>query len=47
VVTSDGFDATVEYMRGRLKATGHTGQILSVLRLGEATEAFTRLASQS
>jgi hypothetical protein len=47
VVTGDGFDATVEYMRGRLKATGHTGQILSVLRLGEATEAFTRLASQS
>ena len=46
-VTVDGFDATVEYMRGRLKATGHTGEILSVLRLGEATDAFTRLASPS
>jgi hypothetical protein len=46
-VTADGFDATVEYMRGRLKATGDTGEILSVLRLGEATDAFTRLASPS
>ncbi len=25
VAADDGFDATVEFMRGRLKATGHTG----------------------
>lgn len=45
-VTAEGFDATVEYMRGRLKASGHTGAILALLRSGEATAAFSRLASQ-
>ena len=45
-VTADGFDATVEFMRGRVKATGHTGDLLALLRGGEATSAFSRLASQ-
>ena len=46
VVTADGFDATVEFMRGKVKATGHTGEVLAALRAGEATAAFSRLASQ-
>ena len=45
-VTSDGFDASVEFMRGKVKATGHTGALLDLLRSGEATESFSRLASQ-
>ena len=45
VATEDGFDATVEFMRGRLKAAGHTGQILDLLRSGEATDAVVRLAA--
>ena len=46
VVTADGFDATVEFMRGKVKATGHSGEVLAALRLGEVTSAFSRLASQ-
>ena len=45
VAGEDDFDATVEFMRGRLKAAGHTGQILDLLRSGEATSAISRLAS--
>jgi hypothetical protein len=44
-VNEDGFDATVEYMRGRLKATGHTGEVLALLHTGAATDAFARLAA--
>jgi len=47
VAAADDFDATVEFMRGRLKATGHTGQILDVLKSGTATETLKRLASQT
>jgi hypothetical protein len=43
VVGSDGFDATVEFMRGKLKASGHTGAILELLHTGAADEAFRRL----
>jgi hypothetical protein len=46
VVTADGFDATVEYMRGKLKATGHTGELLDLLKSGAVDAAFSRLASQ-
>jgi hypothetical protein len=46
VVTADGFDATIEFMRGKVKAAGHTGDVLAALRTGEATAAFSRLASQ-
>ena len=45
VAAEDGFDATVEFMRGRLKASGHTGEILQLLRSGAATEALVALAA--
>jgi hypothetical protein len=45
VVLAEGFDATVEFMRGKVKASGHTGEILAVLRTGAADEAFGRLAA--
>lgn len=45
VVTSDGFDATVEFMRGRVKASGHTGRLLEILKSGDATSSLSRLAS--
>jgi len=45
VATDDDFDASVEFMRGRLKAAGHTGQILDLLKSGNATAAISRLAS--
>ena len=45
VAGDDDFDATVEFMRGRLKATGHTGRILELLKSGDATAALSRLAS--
>ena len=45
VATEGGFDATVEFMRGRLKASGHTGEILELLRSGAATEALVALAA--
>lgn len=44
--TADDFDATVEYMRGMLKASGHTGELLDLLKSGEVDAAFSRLASQ-
>ena len=46
LVAAGDFDATVEYMRGRLKATGHTGQLLELLKSGAVDAAFSRLASQ-
>lgn len=46
VAAAAGFDATVEFMRGRVKATGHTGEVLELLKSGEATAALSRLASQ-
>lgn len=45
VAAADDFDAEVEFMRGRLKATGHTGVLFGALRSGEAAAAITRLAS--
>ena len=42
----DAFDATVAYMRGRLKSTGSTGALFDVLRSGAAADAIRRLASQ-
>lgn len=44
VAAGDDFDATVEYMRGRLKAAGHTGAILDLLKSGQATAALKALA---
>jgi hypothetical protein len=45
VAAADDFDATVEFMRGRLKATGHTGRVLELLKSGAATSTISRLAS--
>jgi hypothetical protein len=45
VAAADDFDATVEFMRGRLKAAGHTGRVLELLKSGAATSAISRLAS--
>jgi hypothetical protein len=45
VVNSDGFDATVEFMRGRVKASGHTGKLLELLKSGDATSSLSRIAS--
>ena len=47
VAEADDFDATVEFMRGRLKASGHTGRLLDLLKSGEPTETLSRLASTS
>jgi putative sterol carrier protein len=42
---ADDFDPTVAFMRGKLKAAGHTGQILDLLKSGEATAAIAALAA--
>ncbi len=41
---ADDFDPTVAYMRGVLKASGHTGEILEALKSGAAAEAIRGLA---
>jgi len=43
---ADEFDPTVAYMRGVLKASGHTGAVLDALKSGAAAEAIDRLVSQ-
>jgi hypothetical protein len=43
--TEEDFDATVAYMRGCLKAAGHTGQILDALESGDAADAIGRLVA--
>jgi ribulose 1,5-bisphosphate synthetase/thiazole synthase len=40
------FDPTVAYMRGVLKATGHTGAVLDVLKSGAAATAIAALVAQ-
>lgn len=42
---ADDFDATVAYMRGKLKAAGHTGHILDALKSGQAESAIKALAA--
>ncbi len=42
---ADGFDPTVAYMRGVLKASGHTGRILDLLAGGDAARAIAALVS--
>jgi hypothetical protein len=42
---AEGFDPTVAYMRGVLKASGHTGKVLEVLESGAAAEAIGRLVA--
>ena len=43
---ADPFDATVAYMRGKLKSTGPTGPLFDLLKSGEAAEALSRLAGR-
>jgi ribulose 1,5-bisphosphate synthetase/thiazole synthase len=43
---ADDFDPTVAYMRGVLKATGHTGVVLDVLKAGAAATAIAELVAQ-
>lgn len=45
VVWAEGFDPTAEYMRGRLKASGHTGILFTVLSDGSARAELIKLAS--
>ena len=40
---ADGFDPAVAYMRGVLKATGHTGVLLDALTSGAAAAAIAEL----
>ena len=40
-----GFDPTVAFMRGVLKASGHTGRVLDVLKSGEAASAIAALVA--
>jgi hypothetical protein len=42
---ADDFDAAVAFMRGVLKASGHTGQVLDQLESGEATARLAALAA--
>lgn len=44
VASDSDFDATAEYMRGRLKASGHTGLLFEVLSDGTAHAELVRLA---
>ena len=44
---ADDFDPTVAYMRGVLKASGHTGEILELLKSGSVAEAISRLVTQA
>lgn len=43
---ADGFDPTVAYMRGVLKASGHTGTVLDELKSGAASTAIAALVAQ-
>ena len=46
-VSADDFDARVAYMRGRLKAAGHTGALFELLKSGDVDRALSALASRS
>ena len=42
---AEDFDPTVAFMRGKLKAAGHTGDILDLLKSGAAADAIRALAA--
>jgi putative sterol carrier protein len=42
---ADDFDPTEAFMRGKLKAAGHTGQILDLLKSGAAATAIAGLVA--
>ncbi len=41
----EDFDPTVAYMRGKLKAAGHTGEILELLGSGAAATAIAGIVA--
>jgi len=43
---ADGFEPTVAYMSGVLKAAGDTGEILNLLKSGAAAGAISRLVAE-
>jgi ribulose 1,5-bisphosphate synthetase/thiazole synthase len=45
--SAEGFDPTVAYMRGVLKATGHTGTILHELKSGAAATSIRALVASA
>ncbi len=47
IALSDGFEADIEFMRGRLKVTGPTSGVFAALRSNGATTTLLRLASPS
>ena len=47
IARAPGFDATVEFMRGKVKAAGHSGQVLELLKSGAATASLAALAAQA
>jgi hypothetical protein len=42
---ADDFNPSVAFMRGKLKAVGHSGQILDLLKSGEAATALAALVA--
>ena len=46
IARADGFDATVEFMRGKVKAAGHSGRVLDLLKSGTATKSLAALAAR-
>ena len=42
---ADGFDPAVAFMRGTLKASGHTGDILDALKSGAASERIAGIVA--
>jgi hypothetical protein len=43
---ADDFDPTVAYMRGVLKATGHTGVVLAELKSGAAATTIASIVTR-
>lgn len=43
---ADDFDPQIAYMRGKLKAAGHTGRLIDVLTDGSAAEAIADLVGE-
>ena len=41
-----GLDPTIAYMRGKLKATGPTGELLTLLKSGEMAPVLQRLGTR-
>jgi hypothetical protein len=45
-VVADDFDPAVAYMQGKLKSTGSTGALFTLIRSGAAATALSQLASR-